>query len=570
LSKNLKEGSSYLLSGRLNPKTTRPQLLSPAYEPVDPEELEAIHLGRIVPVYKLSEGISQKWLRRKIFGLINDLDMITDLRDHMPEQLRKRFRINGLVTALKNIHFPENREQIFTARRRLAFDELLQIHYRLYQTRQSRLKTNAPEIKLNLGTLRSVRESLDFKLTSSQESTLKEILQDLGRIRPMKRLLQGDVGSGKTIVAVLASLPVVESGYQVLVMAPTSILAEQLYSNFRRTLPAEITIELLTAATKKKLKHKPDILIGTHALLFNRHLITNPGLIIIDEQHRFGVKQRSALSKLQENSLMPHMLSMTATPIPRTLALSLFGDYDLSSIDKPAGRISPETFLVPEQKRQSSYNWINAKVIQGGQVFWVVPVIEENPDSELKSVKSVQKQLTVQFPEFKIGLLHGKLKEEEKAKVLNKFRQKTLDLLISTTVVEVGIDIPEANIIVIESAERFGLAQLHQLRGRVGRRGQESWCLLFTSLENDHNVVNRLKFFAENKVGVEIAEFDLKQRGPGEVYGTIQSGIPPLKIANFSNLGLLKETQEAAKLLLEDKNNDYFASVDPWDNSGLD
>jgi len=570
LAKALKQGSSYLISGKLNPKVKKAQIQGPDYEIMDEEDKQAIHLGRIVPVYHLTAGISQKWLRSRIFNLVSASDMISGTEDKLPRLITNKYSLIPLPESYKLIHFPQSRNDILTSRKRLAFDELLNIQYKLYISRQHRAESIAPEVKTNRRLLQDSIESLQFKLTPSQQIALKEITSDLSRRHPMRRMIQGDVGSGKTVVAALASLPVIEAGYQVAVMAPTSILAYQLYENFRKFLPQKTTIELITAQNKKQSRggREADVLVGTQALLFTKKKLNRPGLIIVDEQHRFGVNQRQQLLKLNEANKAPHMLHMTATPIPRTIALTLFGDLDVSRIERPAGRIYPGTFVVPEKKRESSYNWIHETVISGGQIFWVFPLIEDNPEQQLKSAKAAFKDIQKKFPDLKVGLLHGKLSEAEKNKLLQDFRNKKITILVSTTVVEVGIDIPDANVMIIEAAERFGLAQLHQLRGRIGRRGQQSWCLLFTTDENKDNVMSRLNFFSQNKDGIKIAEFDLKLRGPGEVYGTMQSGLPGLKIANFSNIRLLLDSQEAADFILESKDHEYFTGIDSGDYTG--
>ena len=554
LATSLKQGGDYLLSGSLNLKLKKPQLIAPEYELVSSEDAEAIHLGRIVPVYKLTAGISNKWLRTRIFRLCEQLDLIEDCKEFIPSELLAKYNLTGLKEAYKYIHFPKDAAEIQQGKRRLAFNELLEIQFKLIRNRQLRLKSRAPEIQFSRREQSEFTDSLPFKLTPSQINAVKEISSDLVKRIPMHRLLQGDVGSGKTVVAAIATLQVVRSGYQSVVMAPTSILARQLHANFRKFLPEQISIALVTSKNKTENKSlgKIDVLIGTHALLFQKKkLITNLGLLTVDEQHRFGVNQRRELLYSKDKKFMPHTLHMTATPIPRSIALTLFGDQDVSTLEKPSGRIEPETFLVPEQKRTSSHNWIESKIAQGGQAFWVYPLVEENAESELKSAKAAFRDTKKLFPKLKVGLLHGKLKEEEKQDVLSKFRDRRLDILVSTTVIEVGIDIPGADLMIIESAERFGLAQLHQLRGRIGRNNQESWCLLFTTDEERADSVSRLNFFASETDGLKIAEYDLQKRGPGEVYGTMQSGIPPLKIANFGNLDLLLKSREAANLLLK-------------------
>ena len=397
-------------------------------------------------------------------------------------------------------------------------------------------------------------KGIDFKLTSSQQAAIKDIDQDLSSGHIMDRLLQGDVGSGKTLVAFHSAQVAIYNGYQAVMLAPTSVLAEQHYKLALKLFPGTVKIGLITSDTTKKLKNPPklDLIIGTHAVLFHKSkLLQNLGLIIVDEEHRFGVGQRNELQKYYKElkDHIPHYLSLTATPIPRSIALTLFGDMDVSVIEKPPGRKEVKTFLVPYTKRENSISWINEKLKTGSQVFWICPLIEDNPELEAKSVKKLYEQLDVIFPKKTVRLLHGKMKSAEKNDVIAYFKSGKFQILVSTTVIEVGIDIPGANIIVIENADHFGLAQLHQLRGRVGRNNQDAWCLLFTEIK-EGNAVERLKYFAGNNDGNTIAEYDLRLRGPGEVYGSVQSGIPDLKIARFSNSDLLLQTREAALQLV--------------------
>ncbi|MFQ5493276.1 MAG: ATP-dependent DNA helicase RecG [Candidatus Dojkabacteria bacterium] len=548
LTKNLRLDSMFMFSGKLEHRSSKPQLSSPEYEVLRGKlNTETIHMGRVAPVYSLTTGISSKWLRARVNWLIKNIRLIDDLEDHLSIATLKKYSLLGLQEALKLIHFPETRDNIIQSRRRLGLDELVSIQRKLIKIRRQRKRDRGPKVEIDQKAAEKSIRNLEFELTQSQKSAYKQIYTDLSGFHPMHRLLQGDTGSGKTVIAALAALQVVRSQLQVVVLAPTTILAAQLFHNFREFLPATIKCDLITGKTDqyRQSTAEIDILIGTHALLHRKEdLITDLGLLIIDEQHRFGVKQKRELEHLKDTK--PHVLHLTATPIPRTIALTLFGDQDLSRIEKPDTRQTVNSFVVPEQKREQSLNWIESLIRAGGQAFWVHPVIEDKPESTIKSAKKAFSQLKKMMPVAKFALLHGKMKEEEKKSIIENFKRGIYNVLISTTVIEVGIDIPGANLMIIEGAERFGLAQLHQLRGRVGRRDQESWCLLFTTNENNQDAISRLTYFAKQSDGIKIAEYDLNRRGPGEVYGTIQSGIPDLKIATFSNLKLLEQAREIA------------------------
>ena len=551
LTKNLKEGESAYFSGKLNARALIPEMVSPAYDIVNNSQ---INLARIVPVYSQTAGISSKWLRRRIYELIELLPSVKDFQDNLPEQIKLKYELMEQKEAITEVHFPSSKDKLINARKRLSFDELLEIQLKLLIRRKElEAKRVTPwEIPSFEGS--SIYKQLGFQLTPSQNAAIKDIDQDLFSGHIMNRLLQGDVGSGKTLVAFHAANAAIHNGFQAIILAPTSVLAEQHYNLAQKLFPANIKIGLITSDTTKKLKNPPklDLIIGTHAVLFHKDkLLHDLGLIIVDEEHRFGVGQRNEIQTYYKkfNSKTPHYLSLTATPIPRSIALTLFGDMDVSVLEKPPGRQEIKTFIVPHVKRTDSIKWVKEKISIGNQVFWICPLIEDNPDMDAKSVKLLFEQLKPQFPSKSIRLLHGKMKSVEKNKVIADFKAKKFQILVSTTVIEVGIDIPGANIIVIENADRFGLAQLHQLRGRVGRNDQEAWCFLFTEIK-DPRAIERLKYFAANNNGNTIAEYDLKLRGPGEVYGNIQSGIPNLKIARFSNSDLLLQTREAALQLV--------------------
>ena len=549
-------------------KNNKHEIITPDLE--EKNEKDSIHSARISPYYPLTAGIKQKFLRSKIKWVIDKLDYLSDLDEILPDYIISEHRLLGLKTAIKNIHFPESENALTHSRKRLAFDEML-----LIQLKQMRLKTEIEKQQtINIKSTiinKAITEffhKIPFSLTADQENAINEILTDISAGKPMYRLLQGDVGSGKTVVAATAAAVVAYSGYDVAIMAPTTILANQTKEVIQNFLP-NIKIRLITGNSiqnrtrtlsepghnNTKNKGNGKIHIGTHALIYQKDTeYPNLGLVIIDEQHRFGVEQRKKLRNLN-SSFRPHYLMMTATPIPRTLLLALFGDMQTSVIKaKPAGRKSVLTYLVPKEKKPDSYKWFNSKLNSGEQIFWICPLIENNEDSTLKSIMQTE-QVLKKVLNARIAILHGKLTEYQKNQLLSDFKNNVINVLISTTVVEVGVDIPNANIIVIESAEQFGLAQLHQLRGRVGRSPAQAYCFLFSDKTSDNpNIYNRLTYFSKEHDGLKIAEYDLQQRGPGEVYGIRQSGIPALKLANILDLNLIKETCKAAQTIL--KNGD--------------
>lgn len=551
-------GSEVYMSGKLSSKSLKPELVGPDYEIV---KTKNINLGKIVPTYRLTEGVSIKWLRTRLDDLITHLDQISDLKDPLPDKIKQDYQLVDLHTALTQVHTPESHNAIVLARKRLAFDELLQIYFKLIAEREARYASKSPVMKPFAKELQNFIATLPFSLTESQINAVAEIIMDLAKNHPMQRLLQGDVGSGKTIVALLTALPVIWSGYQVVILAPTTVLAQQHYETITKFVGKSVKTCLLTNTTAKSIKSKDkyQLIIATHSILYHQDLLNKLGLVIIDEQHRFGVKQRQELLNLKSAGITPHLLNLTATPIPRSIALTLFGEIEVSVIAKPSQRKVTQTHVVPQAKRSDAKAWIQSKLNEKAQIFWICPLIDA-PDTEitaldadLKAVKEMGKTVKADFPKAKVGILHGKLKPDEKDKLIASFKEHKLDILVSTTVIEVGIDIPGANIIVIENAERYGLAQLHQLRGRVGRNNQDSWCFLFTGMESTPRVVERLSFFAKENNGIKIAEYDLQSRGPGEVYGTMQAGIPNLKIANFGNSEFLLQVREAAHKILNIK-----------------
>jgi len=524
--------------------------------------LRSRQIGRLLPVYALTEGLTADRLRRTV-------DAVLPLGRLWPEPLtaQQRQRL-GLLTrsqALQAIHQPPDRDSLQQARRRLVFDEFLLLQLGLMQRRAALRQRQAPALRAlgaRDGLVGRFLDELPFRLTAAQERVLAEIELDLARPEPMARLVQGDVGSGKTVVAIAALLKAVEAGWQGAFMAPTEVLAEQHYRSLCRWLiPLNVTVELLTGATSRPVRRRLltdlangqlNVLVGTHALIEDPVDFSRLGLVVVDEQHRFGVNQRN---RLLGKGLQPHLLTMTATPIPRTLALSLHGDLDVSQIDElPPGRTPIKTRLLTASARDEAYALIREEVARGQRAYVVLPLVEDSEKLDLRSAVEVHRQLSDEvFPELEVGLLHGRLSSAEKQAVIHAFAEGRAQVLVSTTVVEVGVDVPEASVMVIDHADRFGLAQLHQLRGRVGRGAAASHCLL---INDSRNVLakQRLEVLVRSNDGFEIAEMDLRLRGPGQVLGTRQSGLPDLALASLADDGsvLDEARQEAAALICAD------------------
>lgn len=535
--------SGIMVSGRakFNPYDGRMTLDKPTYSIIDDEAIISsnLNLARIVPIYSLSENLSIKTIRKAIYNVLETYE--SEIETVLPEYIIKKYNLLEKRIALRQIHFPDDKDMLDKARFSLVFEEFFLIQLRLAILREENnknLQSIPLEIKKN-GLVMKFIESLPFKLTSAQQRAVNEILNDLNSTKPMQRLLQGDVGSGKTVVATIMLLAAIENGYQAAIMAPTEILAQQHYNNMFKWLnPLGIRVELFLGSNGKKQRKvsetnlrngQVDIAVGTHALIQENIEFANLGAVVIDEQHRFGVKQRLALRKKSQN---PQILTMTATPIPRTLAITLNGDLDLTIIDElPKGR-KPILTTITSSKKQIA-DLIRREVNDGRQAYIVYPLIDE---SETLSAKAATKEKEIWeqevFPKFRIGLLHGKLKNSEKEDVMNKFKNKEFDILVSTTVVEVGVDVPNATVIIIENAERFGLSQLHQLRGRVGRSELQSYCILSSNTKNQDTRA-RLDIMTQTNDGFVIAEKDLQIRGPGEFLGTRQSGLPDMIIADI-------------------------------------
>ncbi len=547
--KIIKSGDIVSLAGKADWFKNKIILNSPQYEVIFNGN-KPIHTGRLVPIYNETRGVSSKWLRRQVSTILKE--QILFMNEHIPSSIIEKLDLMELKSAIEQVHFPQSLKKAQKAKERLAFDEFFFIHlaaiFRKNQWKNN-LTGNPFLVSEYNKNVENFLKKLPFNLTSAQEKAVSEIFEDISSRKPMNRLLEGDVGSGKTVVASIAMYLTYLNGYQSVIMAPTEILALQHFKTIDSLLsPFNVKIGIATGSKKENIIDC-DILVGTHALLSKKVDFKKLGLVVIDEQQRFGVEQRAIIRKKGKS---PHLLTMTATPIPRTIALTTYGDLDLSILDEmPHGRKIIKTWLVPKEKREDAYKWI-AKQIKdsNGQVFIICPFIEQSETmiTVKAAVKEFERLKKEVFPNFKLGLLHGKIKSKDKDKILDNFKRGKLDILVATPVVEVGIDIPNATIMVIEAADRFGLSQLHQLRGRVGRSDKQSYCLLFTESENQ-TTIQRLKGMEKIYIGAELAELDLKLRGPGEIYGTAQHGIPELKIASFSDFSLIEKTRKEAEAI---------------------
>lgn len=551
LVKQIKTGDKLQVSGKLQKYKNKLSIMMPVWEKISviPNTKYQIlntniHTGRLVPIYPETEGLTSKWIRTKISQVLPAV--LDQIQDPLPDQIRDGML--PLQDAIHQIHMPDDFVHAEKARERLGFDELFFVALATLKARQTWQKKPAVEpLKPYPKELGQFIKSLPFELTPSQQKVIKEIIDDLKKNRPMNRLVQGEVGSGKTVVATIIIYLTYLNGLKTLFMAPTEILAFQHYSTVSKLLePLDIKVGIYTGS--KKQAKNAQVMIGTHALLSEKLLAENVGLIIVDEQQRFGVEQRALL---RSRAKLPHFLTTTATPIPRTVALTLYGDLDLSIIDElPKERLKIKTFVVPAKKRLAAYGFIEKQIKLGDQAYIITPLIEQS--ETLISVRAAtiefEKLKTKIFPNLKLGLLHGRLKSKEKEAVMDDFKNHKIDILVSTSVVEVGVDVSNATIMVIESAERFGLAQLHQLRGRVGRGHKQSYCLLFS--DGGPQEVSRLKNMEKLNEGLKLAELDLKIRGSGEIFGIKQSGRFEFKIASFSDLPLIEKTRSAAKKIL--------------------
>lgn len=533
-------GARVRLAGKIDWFGHKVVMNSPSYE-ID----SILHTGRLVPVYPETEGISSKWLRGRIAFVLEQV--LKHVIDVLPD-----FGLMPLIQAIHAVHFPETKHEADAARHRLAFDELFFLQLRAWEERRMWQETKKSFLcRTHEDEVNSLMQSLPFTLTNDQQLAINDILRDLTRPYPMNRLLEGDVGAGKTVVAMIAMFVAHKNSLRSALMAPTQILAEQHYQTIKGFLERfGIRVGLITSSQKDT---DADILVGTHALISDKKTQNNLGLVVIDEQQRFGVVQRSALLEVTKKHKTPHMLTMTATPIPRTVAKTIMGNLYLSVLATiPDGRKKVKTWVVPNKKREGAYEWIAKQINEtGGQAFIICPLIEESETlATAKAATSEYERLKTIFTDFQLGLLHGRMKAKEKNDVLDAFRRGETHILVATPVVEVGIDIPGATIMLIEAAERFGLSQLHQLRGRVGRGERQSYCLLFTQDQNEQTLT-RLKAMETTHSGPALAELDLTLRGPGELFGTRQHGIPELKIARWTDSDLISQTGKAVRKITD-------------------
>lgn len=561
----LKSGATYTFFGQIKRSVNRIEVTNPVFEEVGSEK----NTGKILAVYPSTAKLTQNSIRSVVKNVIDDLG--DKFLEFLPESIRLNNNLVDINNALYYIHFPDSEDSYIKARRRLVFDELLLLQLGLMRIKFSK-DDNKNGIKFDIvDDVNKFINNLPFRLTNAQNKVVEAIFSDMNSSKPMNRLLQGDVGSGKTIVSAISIFNAVKNGYQAVMMAPTGILAEQHFSGFLELFtPYGIKVELLsggmTAKQKKLAKERikngeVDIVVGTHALLEDDVCFKNLGFIVTDEQHRFGVRQRSKLTEKGEN---PDTLVMTATPIPRTLALILYGDMDISIIDElPPNRKVIDTFLIGASLEDRLNGFIAKEIEAGRQAYVVCPLIEEDEEKEeledkpkLKNVIEITENYKKIFPSYRVEFLHGKMKQSQKDEIMQKFKNHEVDILVSTTVIEVGVNVPNATLMIIENAERFGLAALHQLRGRVGRGSEKSYCIL-KCYTLGKNTKERMDIMTKTNDGFKIAEKDLELRGPGEFLGTRQHGLPEFKIANvFADKLVLEETSQVAKDIFLHKIND--------------
>ncbi len=548
----LTPGREYVFTGKINERYGRIQAENPDFEPVREDSL---NMGRIVPVYTVPAKMSQKTMRGCIKDALEGID--GEIEEFMPRSIINKRNLCDRRYAVNNIHFPESDEGFFKARRRLVFEELLMLQLHLLQLKGN-VTGKVSSVSIRDYNTAPILDALGFKLTQAQENVIGELFADLRKGTVMNRLIQGDVGSGKTAVAMVLAYVIIKNGYQTVLMAPTDVLANQHYKNISKVFGSlGIRCALITSGVRKKEKNavlsdtaegKAQMIIGTHALIQENVVYNNLGLVITDEQHRFGVRQRESLEKKGKD---PHVLVMTATPIPRTLALILYGDLDISIIDAlPPGRQKIDTFAVDRSYYKRLYAFVKKEVAKGRQAYMICPMIEENDKMELRSVLTYTAELKeVIFPGLRVECIHGRMKNDEKQEIMTLFEKGDIDVLVSTTVIEVGINVPNATLMIIENAERFGLSALHQLRGRVGRGSEKSFCVLVSDAKNKTSL-ERLKTMCRTNDGFVISEKDLELRGPGDFFGTRQHGLPEMKIANlYKDIDVLKEAQETALFL---------------------
>ncbi len=553
----MKYGKKYRFFGKISNKYGKIDLTSPVFDEIEKKN----NTGKIIPLYPLTFSLSQNTIRKIIENGLKDVEEDGGLKETLPQYILNEYKLEEINKAIETVHFPKEFADFEIARKRFVFEELLSTQLALLQLKNSNLKDHKGIRFSKDAHMSDVINSLPFNLTKAQLRVLEEIDKNMEQDKSMNRLLQGDVGSGKTVVAMISAYKAVKSGYQVAVLAPTAILATQHLENFQKILEKfDIRCELLISGITKKKKTEileklqngeVDILIGTHAMLEENVTFKNLGLVVTDEQHRFGVKQRTTMAQKGEN---PDVLVMSATPIPRTLALILYGDLDISVIDElPPNRKKIETFAVTKALEDRVNNFVKKQVDEGRQAYIVCPLVEESEENDLQSVISLyEKCKTEVFPNYRIEYIHGKMKQKEKDDIMERFKNGEIDILISTTVIEVGVDVPNSSIMVIEDAQRFGLAQLHQLRGRVGRGEYQSYCILKYEGKGK-NTRERMKIMTQTNDGFVISQKDLELRGSGDFFGTNQHGIPDFKIANlFTDIDILKLAQEAAIKIVND------------------
>jgi len=588
ITKTLKEGDFVCLAGKVSLGKEGLYLNNPAYEKINEwsENNSLTHTGRIVPVYPETRGVTSRWFRFIIKPLL--VRFVNIIPESLPLEIINKNKFLSINDALWQLHFPDSFESADAAKARFSFEELFLIQLSVLKEKAKLMQFKAPACKMDTVLMKEFTESLPFQLTDSQKKCSFQILKDLEKSVPMSRLLEGDVGSGKTVVATMASLSIVKNGFQVAFMAPTEILAKQHFREVSNLLSKfNVSVGLLTGKESRifendkivelkrneLLKKNVNILIGTHSLIQKGVTFKNLALVIVDEQHRFGVNQRAHL--FEGLKLVPHLLSMTATPIPRTLALTVYGDLDLSLItEMPKNRKKIKTLIVEPKDRTTAYEFIEKEAKEGKGIFVICPKIEAKSPSissgqsfgsfvpqnydlrslaqnDVKAVKEEYEKLSKDiFPDLRITMLHGKMKSEEKERIMLDFKKGEIDILVSTSVVEVGVDVQRATIMMIEGAERFGLAQLHQFRGRVGRSDMQSYCFLFTTSPDQLNR-KRLKALVDFNDGFKLAQIDLEIRGPGQLYGSQQWGIPDMAMQGLSNIFLVEKTRSAAKEILE-------------------
>lgn len=601
LAKTLKQGEFYYFTGKIYRDKIGSLMINPTWEQKVEEEISGEE--KFYPVYPEIYGLSSRWISEKIkklLFLIKDVD----LPEILPKFILQKYHLPDFKTGVFAAHQPKNPKHFEAVQKRFSFEEIFLLQLSRIKEKISRKKLPSFEIKISRKEINSFIKSFDFKLTSAQERAIKTILADLSRSEPMARLLEGDVGSGKTIAAIAISRAVLKSGYQIAYMAPTEILARQIYEEFIKFFkPIRVKIGLLTSSQSRKYPSKAfpnkdtqisknqllkwvanneiNILIGTHSLTYEKVKFNKLGLVIIDEQHRFGIRQRGLLAKKTSKELpaIPHLLSMTATPIPRTLALTIYGDLDLTLLDEmPPGRKKIKTIVVPPEQRKRAYEMMRQEIKTGRQAYVVCPRIEnqkyiskiknlenqfhQEPEEEIKAVKGEYKRLSEKvFSEFKLGIFHGRLLPKEKEEAIEKFKNNEIQILVSTSVIEVGINIPNATMILIEGAERFGLAQLHQLRGRVLRSVYQPHCFIFTE-NSSQKILDRLNALTKSQNGFELAEYDLKFRGAGELSGTKQWGISDVGMIGLKNLKMVEAARtEAMELLKKDFELENFPAL---------